>query len=146
MSEPIEDKLFGTLSYDASVRWYRAQVEFSPGRRVELSISVEGVDPDAAVEQAHQIFPRVQSQGAALRRAAAQEKLALYNDHWSQGERIDADEFARRITLSSITIHPEGEVESWTRTVICSPGIGLQSPRIQSYSFSMSNLQANPMR
>ena len=113
MSEPIEDKLFGTLSYDASVRWYRAQVEFSPGRRVELSISVEGVDPDAAVEQAHQIFPRVQSQGAALRRAAAQEKLALYNDHWSQGERIDADEFARRITLSSITIHPEGEVELW---------------------------------
>ena len=113
MSEQIEDQLFGTLSYDASLRWYRGHVEFSPSHRVELDISVEGVDPDIAIERARQIFPRVQLQEAALRLAAACEKLALYNDQWSQGERIDADEFARRITLSSVTIHPEGEVELW---------------------------------
>jgi len=113
MSEQIEDELFGTLSYDARLRWYRAQVEFSPSHRVELDISVEGVDPDMAIERARQIFPRVQLQEAALRLAAACEKLALYNDQWSQGERIDAKEFSRRIALSSITIHPEGEVELW---------------------------------
>jgi len=113
MSEPIEDELFGTLSYDARHRWYRAQVEFSPGHRVELDISVEGVDPDNAIERARQIFPRVQAQEAALRRAAVSEKLALYNNQWSQGERIDADEFSRRMALSSVTIHPEGEVELW---------------------------------
>lgn len=113
MSEPIEDELFGTLSYDASLRWYRAQVQFSPGQRVDLSISVEGVDPDAAIGRARQVFSRVQSQEAALRRAAACEKLALYNEQWNQGEKIDADEFSRRIALSSVTIHPEGEVELW---------------------------------
>ena len=74
MSEQIEDKLFGTLSYDASLRWFRARVEFSPGHHVELSISVEGVDPDTAIERARQIFPRVQLQEAALRRAAVSEK------------------------------------------------------------------------
>jgi hypothetical protein len=113
MSEQIEDELFGTLSYDARVRWYRARVEFSPSHRVELAISVEGVDADIAIERARRVFPRVQLQEAALRRAAACEKLALYNDQWSQGERIDAEEFSRRIALSSITIHPEGEVELW---------------------------------
>ena|SRR5437773_1381134 len=113
MSEQIEDELFGTLTYDASVRWYRAQVEFSTSHRVELSISVRGVDPDTAIERARQIFPRVQLQEATLRRAAVLEKLALYNDQWRQGERIDADEFSRRIALSSVTIHPEGEVELW---------------------------------
>jgi hypothetical protein len=113
MSEPIKDKLFGSLRYDANVGRYRGQVEFSPGHRVELSVSVEGVDPDTAIERARQIFPRVQAQEAELRRAAAREKLALYNEHWSEGEKIDADEFARRIALSSVTIHPEGEVELW---------------------------------
>ena len=55
----------------------------------------------------------MQLQEATLRRAAVLEKLALYNDQWRQGERIDADEFSRRIALSSVTIHPEGEVELW---------------------------------
>ena len=113
MSEQIEDELFGTLSYDVNVRWYRAKVEFYPSHRVELAISVEGIDPDMAIERARQVFPRVQLQEATLRRAAACEKLELYNEHWSEGEKIDADEFARRIALSSVTIHPEGEVELW---------------------------------
>jgi hypothetical protein len=111
MRKPMEDALFGTLNYDANLRWYRGQVEFSLGRRVELSVSVEGVDPVSAIEHARQFFPRVQAQEAVLRRAAAREKLALYNEQWSEGEKIDADEFARRIALSSVTIHPEGEVE-----------------------------------
>ncbi len=113
MSEIIHDELFGTLAYDESVRWYRGRVEFSPGFRVELCVSVEGVDPSVAIECARQIFPQVQKQEASLRLAAAFEKLALYNDQWSQGERIDAAEFARRITLSSIAVHSEGEIELW---------------------------------
>ncbi|HEX5222252.1 MAG TPA: DUF2262 domain-containing protein [Verrucomicrobiae bacterium] len=113
MSELIKDELFGSLKYDVNLRWYLGQVEFSPGHRVELSISVEGVDPYAAIQRARQTFPRVQSREAELRRAAAREKLALYNDQWSEGEKIDANEFMRRIALSSVTIHPEGEVQLW---------------------------------
>jgi len=113
MYPPIEDVLFGTLKYDASVGWYYAEVEFSPGQCVRVCISIEGFDPDTAVEQARGIFGAVQAEEGQLRRLAAQEKLSLYNDHWSQGERINQDEFARRMKFSSITFHPEGWIDLW---------------------------------
>src|SRR5262249_32142795 len=131
MSIPFDDEFFGPLTWNERHRWYQAKVEFSPGHVIELSISAEGIDRDLAVEQAHEVFPRVQTQEPALRRAAADKLLALYNDHWREAKRvepekfpksagagsaekrIDADEFSRRIVLSSITIHPEGETDLW---------------------------------
>jgi hypothetical protein len=113
MNKQIEDQLFGTLVYNEDLEEYCVKIEISPEQYIDLSIAVWKISADEAIKRAHEVFPRLQDREAALRRTTAVEKLTLYNEEWSPGEKIDVDEFARRIVLSSVAIYPEGNVDLW---------------------------------
>lgn len=106
MPEPIlYDDVLGTLTWDDRLSWYWGEPEIALGHSIRLYITPDDGRREADLARARRAYQHLQRQEVALREAAADALLSLYNEDWTQGETIDRDTFMRRITLQSISVN-----------------------------------------
>lgn len=109
------DDRFGTLAYDRTVSWFRADVEWN-GTPIELSLDVsDSGDPDGALRIAYTLWEKEEEWKERIEDYAVQKLLPLNNDIWREPEEaeITPEDFKRRMTLESVLVHPDGSFEFW---------------------------------
>lgn len=105
-----EDRLFGTCSLDKRLDWFEATAEWNE-RKVSVYLQAPTLDAlPAVLDQAHALWQEAAKWQARVLDRAIADLLDLKNGAWLQGdeEPVTADEFARRISLQSITIAESG--------------------------------------
>jgi len=110
----FDDDQFGTFTFDRTVSWYAADVEWG-GEEIQLTLNA--TDPEeiaACLEAARELWANESSWKARIEDYAVQELLPLKNDAWLGEEtEFTPDAFKQKMTLQSISIHPDGEFDFW---------------------------------
>lgn len=101
MTKIIHDSVIGTLVKTDDFDRYEGLWD-SVNILVHL---IEGKIP----KKFHDFLKIVPTKDADFRRASAESLLELYNDTWTEGEKITEVEFARRIKIDSITFDEKTE-------------------------------------
>jgi hypothetical protein len=119
LQKPIvyQDAQFGVFTLDRRVNWYEAETTWM-GSATRLSLDSEdrsGEFPQEAVEQARLLWKDAKRWGGEIRAHLLKELLELKNDSWlEEGEKeLTADDFLRRVSLSSVTVYSDGSFEFW---------------------------------
>ncbi|WP_181321723.1 DUF2262 domain-containing protein [Trinickia symbiotica] len=105
-----EDRLFGTCFLDKRLDWFEATAEWH-GRKVSVHFQAPTLDAlPAVLEQAHALWQEAAEWQARVLDRAIADLLDLKNRSGldEDEEPVTADEFARRISLQSITIADSG--------------------------------------
>jgi hypothetical protein len=112
-----KDDQFGVFTLDRSVNWYNAQTTWM-GATTRLSLdSGEGsaAFPQGSLDQARKLWKDAKRWDGEIRSRIVKELLELKNGTWlKEGEKqLTADDFLRRISLSSVTVYSDGSFEFW---------------------------------
>jgi len=107
----VQDEVLGVLTWDGEAEWWEGEQEITPGHIVSVTVSANDTPLDTALERARQTYWRVQREGLALRRAAADILLALHNEEWNRGEPTTSDTFVNRMLLTDIAVYGDGSSE-----------------------------------
>jgi hypothetical protein len=97
---------FGIMQLDERRRSCRAAVNFSPNHKVSVTIDWTGIPPAEALKRSQDICERIRVRESETRSKITHELLRLYNETWSAGRALDADNFMRRISLAEIQVSP----------------------------------------
>ena len=124
----VEDSVLGTLTWDNDLEWWEGKQEITPGHTVSVFVSPNDEPSEIVLEQAWLAFVRVQRDEVFFRRAAADNLLALHNEEWNDGQPIDGDTFAARMTMTQFASYYDGSAEIsyadgdlfWGHTIIVS--------------------------
>ncbi|HEY1406055.1 MAG TPA: DUF2262 domain-containing protein, partial [Spirochaetota bacterium] len=108
-TKPITDAVLGTLVWDD--RFDRWETRISFGAKTPVDVSIETGGDNAALKRAGKAITRLQTNEPAARLYAAEQLLESYNDNWNDGKPITVAAFAKKITLESVSIGPDGECE-----------------------------------
>ncbi len=102
----IRNEFFGALRFDERRRSYEAEMEFTPGRKIAVTIDSIGIEPGEAFARSRHIYSTVARREPEYRRAVASQLLPLYNRSWRNGEALHAGGFMERLSVESVTIAP----------------------------------------
>jgi hypothetical protein len=114
--EPIEDPVFGTLSWDDSLNWWYAEVDLTPKHTAEVFIDWdEDESLEVVLARCRAVFERVRKNEFRYRLDTAAALLELDNETWRQDEDEvqTRDSFARKLSLASLYLRQDGSVELW---------------------------------
>lgn len=110
-----EDEIIGTFTLDKRVNTFERKVDW-----LEQSINLcfdNGTKEDIAntLKSIYQIVEAATEWDTKVRAFAAKKLLDLKNDDWTEDEEdtLTKEEFMTRISISSICVKPDGEVEFW---------------------------------
>lgn len=109
------DPLFGQFALDRKLDWYEGEATWN-GQAIKLILEVDVQDqPERTAEYAHRLWRDQSGWHLRVLDCAARELLETANEWWSQHNdgTILADDFKARMTLESITVHPDGRFEFW---------------------------------
>ncbi len=104
----FNDEVFGQLVWNEQVEWWECHCEFSAGLSVPVSVSPDDIDLETVLRQARQTFRLLQQLEPFPRLEAAKALLELHNEEWSDGEPINDEAFAGRMTMKELTIDGDG--------------------------------------
>ena len=102
----IPHDYFGSMELYEQHKKYRATLDFSPGRKVSVTIDWAGLSPSEALKRSRDICDQIRLREPEYRSKIAQTLLSLYNDSWRDGAPLGTDSFMRRISLADIQICP----------------------------------------
>jgi len=113
MQQPVtfDDKYFGTFTLDRSINWYETDTRWGAARII-LYLATDNSDEIAGLlDSAKAMWKDQRAWNKRIRDFAVQELLVLKNETWLDvGEQeVTADQFKKRMTLESITLHPDGD-------------------------------------
>lgn len=119
LKKPVtyKDDQFEVFTLDRSVNWYNAQTTWM-GATTQLSLdSGEGgaVFPQGSLEQARNLWKDAKRWDGEIRSRILKDLLDLKNGTWlEKGEKkLTANDFLRRISLSSVIVYSDGSFEFW---------------------------------
>jgi len=117
LQEPVtfEDERFGVFTLDRRVDWYEAVVSWG-STDVRLTLSPhEGEDAKNCLATARAIWDLQLVWQERVANYVASNLLTLKNDNWlgEDEPELSEEEFKKRLTLNSITVHADGAFEFW---------------------------------
>jgi hypothetical protein len=112
MNEPtIHEELLGRLRWDPTRGLWMGETELFSGQLIQIGL-YQDVDIWASLKAARITLDRIGATEFELRRAAAEELIADYNEEWNDGIfPLDEEEFSKKLQLVSITFYPNGEAD-----------------------------------
>lgn len=111
----IKTERFGDLTLDRSIDWFEGEVKWN-GESVRINFHTdETQDISTGLKVAGKLWDEQQSWKQKVDDYAVQELLHLKNDNWlgDNESPLTPDQFKSRMTLQSISIHPDGDFEFW---------------------------------
>ena len=111
----ITTERFGDLTLDRSIDWFEGEVKWN-GEPIRINFHTdETQDISTGLKVAARLFDEQQVWKKKVDDYAVQELLPLKNDNWldDNESQLTPDQFKSRMTLESISIHPDGEFEFW---------------------------------
>jgi hypothetical protein len=106
---------FGDLTLDRSINWFEGKVKWN-GESIRINIHTdETQDISAGLKVAEKLWDDQRAWKEKVDAYAVQELLPLKNESWLDDDEspLNASQFKSRMTLQSISIHPDGEFEFW---------------------------------
>ena len=104
--ESISDEVLGELKLEDG--YWIGETEIRPDHVVGISLSFDEDDVAPLLVQSRSILKLLRQDEIEYRRGIADRMLELYNETWSDGEKIDRDTFADKIHLDAITFYSHG--------------------------------------
>ena len=111
----ISTERFGELTLDRSIDWFEGEVKWN-GESVRISFHADGThDISVGLDVAEKLWGEQRAWKQKVDEYAVQELLALKNDNWLTDDEspLTPSQFKSRMTLQTITIHPDGDFEFW---------------------------------
>lgn len=113
----ISTKQFGNLTLDRSIDWFEGNAKWNE-KSIEITFSVEPGEqtlPHEALQTAERLWSDQAKWNKKIEDYVVQELLELKNGTWlDEGEKeVTRQQFLDRMTLTSISIDPDGEFEFW---------------------------------
>ena len=109
--QTVEDETLGTLIWDSQLEWWEGRQEITPGQTISVTVSSDDAPLDIVLEQARQLFRRVQAAEPIFRRAAADALLDRYNSAWNEGAPISSNAFMSRMAITALSVYADGGAE-----------------------------------
>jgi len=109
--QTVEDKVFGTLTWNKSLNCWQGQREAMPGCIVSVTVLAEDTPLATVLNGARPAFQRLRTGETALRQAAADALLSLYNTSWNDDPPLDSGAFMARMTLTEFAAYEDGGVD-----------------------------------
>lgn len=108
-TEILESEIFGELRYTKKDGDYSSACNWQ-GRRIPIYLSCEPEDAEQALKYLEQMYTDQKQWDKKMRDFIVDELLSTANDWLSDGDEpeITGEEFARRITISSIEMYDDG--------------------------------------
>ncbi len=106
--QTFNDEVFGQLVWDEQVEWWEGRCEFSAGLSIPVSVSPNDIDLEIVLNLARKTFRSLQQSEPSLRLEATEVLLESHNEEWSDGDPIDNETFASRMTIKELTIDGDG--------------------------------------
>lgn len=112
-----EDEQFGTFTLDRTLNWHEAMALWR-GISVRLNLDSYNDDetfPCESLEHAKTLWLDQERWDREIRDSLVKELLDLKNGSWLDEDELElnAEEFLRRVSLTSITVRPGGSFEFW---------------------------------
>ncbi|MCZ2340644.1 MAG: DUF2262 domain-containing protein [Bacteroidales bacterium] len=115
MARVIQDPVLGSLEWDDELHYWRSGLALPSGRWIQLDIT-PATDAHSNHPESPDVFTSAYPVVAWLREseqqtytAVSREMVEIYNHHWSEESPITAEEFSRRIDLTSVNIPSDGK-------------------------------------
>ncbi|WP_345681677.1 DUF2262 domain-containing protein [Novipirellula caenicola] len=111
----ITTERFGDLTLNRSIDRFEGEVNWN-GESIRINFHTDKTqDISAGLEVAGKLFDEQLSWKQKVDDYAVQELLLVKNDVWLDDNEspLTADQFKSRMTLQSISIHPDGEFNFW---------------------------------
>lgn len=117
LQEPktFHDEQFGTFTFDRSVSWYSASVQWV-GKEIQLTLNIEGPDEiGPCLRIARALWSEESVWKARIEAFAVQELLPIKNEGWVDEDEaeVSPEEFKNKMTLESISIYADGTFNFW---------------------------------
>lgn len=109
--QTVEDEILGTLIWDSQLEWWEGRQEITPGQTISVTVSADDVPLDTVLEQARQLFRRIQAAEPMFRRSTVDVLLDRYNSAWNEGPPISSDAFMSRMTITALSVYADGSAE-----------------------------------
>jgi len=117
LQKPVthQDNAFGILTLDRRVNWWSCKTKWNDG---SITLNVACGRAGSLIEglsTAHDLWKDQDRWEKRVKDYAALRLLALRNDAWSDEDEqpLDVDQFKDRMTLESITVYPDGDLQFW---------------------------------
>jgi hypothetical protein len=102
---------FGTLKYNANLRWWEGQTTFQE-RKIRLKISANEKQKYEPLEMVKTRLEKLEA--LFFGQIAAHKLLPLHNESWNENEEdLTLEVFKKKIELDSITLDLEGHSTVW---------------------------------
>lgn len=113
----LSTERFGKLTLDRSIDWFEGKAKWNE-KTIDITFSAEPGEqklPDQALQTAEQLWADQAEWNKKIEDYVIQELLELKNGTWlDEGEKeVTRQQFLDRMTLTSISIDPDGEFEFW---------------------------------
>ncbi|MBY0460780.1 MAG: DUF2262 domain-containing protein, partial [Gemmataceae bacterium] len=105
---PIDDPVFGKLTWDDDLDQWDGRVELKPGLEVDCHLDPTDGQDEKIVGAGRKFVAWLRKKEPAARRYAASELLDTHNDGWNDGDPISARTFASRMTLETASLQSDG--------------------------------------
>lgn len=112
---PLIHEQLGQLKWNDNVHWYEGIIELS-GKSVEIHLRPASADDTAAVvKRACTIINNDAKYLELVQRYAVQGLLDIKNDSWLDAHQrpITQQQFVQTMTLESVSVRADGQVEFW---------------------------------
>jgi hypothetical protein len=105
----MEDESLGTLTWEDHIGW-RGIMTLANGKTATLTIDAAKTD-ESLPEIVRSAVKFVIANEPRIRDKIAFSMSEVYNGTWGGGDTITAEELARRITLTEVSVYEEGDGE-----------------------------------
>ncbi len=109
--QTIYDDILGELVWNNDDECWSSQVQFTLEHIVNITIDPEDVETGSVIMMARESFSRLQQEEVNIRRLISEQMLGAYNDNWSNGEIIEAQDFIDSIKLEDIAFDATGNIQ-----------------------------------
>jgi hypothetical protein len=117
LQKPVvyEDALFGTLTLDRTIDWYRGRVSWGDAP-IDLSLDEgDSADPRQALETAYELWRNQTTWDHRIRAYMVADLLPLKNEWWLEENepQLTSDDFLSKILLEALVVYPDKRFEFW---------------------------------
>ena len=117
LQQPVryKDKVLGTLQLDRSIDWYSGRTKWN-GKAMDVNLSAKKPEElQQSLAAAHTLWANQKKWTKRVGDYAIQKLLDLKNGSWLEDEqpKVTKAQFLKCMTLTSITVEPDGSFDFW---------------------------------
>ena len=113
MTDTLEDTQFGPLLWEQGNGWWSGQSRLDENDEdSEAMIYIHAADEHRTItESSRRAWDEIRRSDRRMRQKASDELREVYNGKWNNDERIEAEEFMKRLKLNEVLIFADGSAE-----------------------------------